>query len=490
MLEQQTIWVLIAEITYLLILGITCMRIVFDTGSVSKTLAYLLFAVFVPIIGIVFYFSFGVNYRKRKIYDKKLNVDERFKKEVYALLQAHDLEEAIHHDEVLEKSERLIKLLANKKSNRAFLLPNNAVRLLFNGEEKFASLITDLKQARHHIHIEYYIFDNDEIGNIVKNILLEKSKEGVKVRVIYDDFGSKDIRRNIARELRGNGIEAYPFNKIRLLLLANRLNYRNHRKIVIIDGIIGYTGGINISDKYINTDANGLYWRDTHVRIKGPGALALQQIFISDWNFASGQHLPITGSRYFPFKNMEQFGQSKLQVISSGPDSDLPNILLATLQAIHLAQKEILLTTPYFIPDETLQQSLVMAAMGGIEVKLLVPEKGDSRLVDGVSRIYFEELLQAGVKIYLYQKGFIHAKTFVVDGILASVGTANLDLRSFDLNFEVSALIYDVKIATELREAFQADLQQSRQLLYTRWIKRSIWIKALEKILRLVAPFM
>jgi len=490
MLQQQTVWVIIAEIAYFLILGVTCLRIVFDTGSVSKTLAYLLFAVFVPVIGIIFYFSFGINYRKRKIYYKKLNVDEQFKKEVYRLFQAHNLEEAIHNDEVLLKSERLIKLLANKKSNRAFLLPNNDVRLLFNGEEKFDALIADLQQAQHHIHIEYYIYDNDKIGNTIKNILLEKAKQGVKVRVIYDDFGSKDIRRNIVKELRKNGVEAHPFNKIRLLLLANRLNYRNHRKIVIIDGIIAYTGGINISDKYINTANSNLYWRDTHVRIKGTGALALQQIFISDWNFSSGQHLPVTGNRYFPFKNMEQFGESKLQVISSGPDSDLPNILLATLQAIHMAQSEILLTTPYFIPDESLQQSLVMAAMSGIDVKLLVPEKGDSKIVDSASRIYFEELLQAGVKIYLYEKGFIHAKTFVVDGILASVGTANLDLRSFDLNFEVSALIYDAKIAEQLKKGFYNDLKYSKQLFYTRWIKRSLWIKGLERVLRLISPFM
>ncbi|WP_113663633.1 cardiolipin synthase [Pedobacter nanyangensis] len=490
MLQQQTIWILIAEIAYLLILGITCFRIVYDTRSGSKTLAYLLFAIFVPVIGIVFYFSFGVNYRKRKMYDRKLNVDEQFKKEVHRLFQAHNLEEAIHSDEVLLKSERLIKLLANRKSNRAFLLPNNNFQLLFNGEEKFPALIADLQGAKHHIHIEYYIYENDEIGNTIKEILIAKAQQGVKVRVIYDDFGSKGIRRNIVRELKRNGAEAYPFNKVRLLLLANRLNYRNHRKIVIIDGIVAYTGGINVSDKYINASRNRTYWRDTHLRIKGTGAMALQQVFVSDWNFCSDEHLSVSGDQYFPFNQMEVHGQGKLQVISSGPDSDLPNILFATLQAVHTAKSEILLTTPYFIPDETLQQSLLMAAMGGIDVKLLVPEKGDSRIVDSVSRIYFEELLQAGVKIYLYKRGFIHAKTFVVDGVLASVGTANLDLRSFDLNFEVSTLIYDTQIAEQLRNAFYEDLKHSEQLFYTRWIKRSLWIKGLERVLRLVSPFM
>ena len=490
MLQQQAVWILIAEILYLLILGLTCFRIVYDTRSVSKTLAYLLFAVFVPFAGIIFYFSFGINYRKRKIYDKKLNVDEHFKKEVYRLCQTHNLEETIHNDEVLLPSEQLIKFLANKKAASAFLMPNNNISLLFNGEAKFAKLIEDLKAAKHHIHIEYYIYDNDEIGNTIKNILIEKAKQGVKVRLIYDDFGSKHIRKNIARELSKTGVDVYPFNKIKLLFFANRLNYRNHRKIVVIDGIIAYTGGINISDKYINSKQKPLYWRDTHLRIQGAGAFALQQIFISDWNFSSGQRLPVTGNRYFPFKEMETFGQSRLQVVSSGPDSDMPNILYAILQAIRQAKTEILLTTPYYIPDESLQQSLVMAALSGIEVKLLVPAKGDSKFVDFVSRIYFEELLQAGVKIYLYEKGFIHAKTFVVDGTLASVGTANLDLRSFDLNFEVAALIYDAKIAEELKAAFYKDLKNAKQLFYTRWVKRSVWIKALERVLRLVSPFM
>ncbi|GAB1462390.1 cardiolipin synthase [Pedobacter sp.] len=490
MLQEQTLWIIVVEILYLLLLGFTCLRIVFDTRSVSKTLAYLLFAVFVPIVGVVFYFSFGINYRKRKIYDKKLNVDENFKKEINELLKAHDLEEAIHNDTVLVRFELLIKLLANKKSGGAFLLPNNNIRLLFNGENKFSELIKDLQQAKHHIHIEYYIYENDRIGNTIKEILKAKAKEGVKVRVIYDDFGSKGIRRNIARELNESGVEAFPFNKIKLLLLANRLNYRNHRKIVIVDGIIAFTGGINISDKYINDESQTIFWRDTHVRINGAGVFALQQIFISDWNFCSGQRLRVAGNNYFPFKNMETYGNAKLQVVSSGPDSDRPNILFAILKAIQTAKSEILLTTPYYIPDESLQQTLVMTALSGVEVKLLVPKEGDSKLVDSVSRIYFEELLQAGVKIYLYEKGFIHAKTLVIDGMLASVGTANLDLRSFDLNFEVAALIYDKEIAEQLKNAFYDDLKQTKQLFYTSWVKRSLGRKFLEQVLRLISPFM
>lgn len=487
---QQAVWVIVGEVLYALVLGFTCLRIVFDTRSVSKTVAYLLFAIFVPFIGIIFYFSFGINYRKRKLYDKKLKVDDSFKKEVYSLLKTHNLNDEIKANADLHNSSRLIKLLAHKKLNRAFLQGNNQVQLLFNGENKFPKLINDLKNAKHHIHIEYYIFDNDEIGNLIKNILIQKAKEGVIIRFIYDDFGSKDIRRNIVKQLRAAGISAYPFNKVHLLFIANRINYRNHRKIIIIDGLLGYVGGINIADKYINAPEKKLYWRDTHLRVHGTAALALQQVFISDWNFASGEELAVTDDDYFPIRENTNFGNAKLQIISSGPDSDLPNILYAILQCIHQAQSEILLTTPYYIPDDFLQESLVIAALSGIKVKLLVPEKGDSKLVNTVARSYYSELLEAGAEVYLYHKGFVHAKTFVIDGEVASVGTANLDLRSFDLNFEVAAMIYDKDAAEVLKNAFYDDLQHASQLNYHQWVKRSVFARISEKVLKLVSPFM
>jgi cardiolipin synthase len=487
---NQTVWIILVEVVYGLLLGFACLRIVFDTRSVSKIVAYLLFAIFVPIVGIVFYFSFGVNYRKRKIYDRKLKVDEGFKKQLQGLFRDHNLEAEINTDATLAKSERLIKMLANKKLNRAFLLPDNDIKLLFNGEEKFPALFEDLRNAKHHIHIEYYIYDDDEVGNQLKDILLLKAREGVKIRFIYDDFGSRGIRKTIVRELRAAGIEAIPFNKINLLFIANRINYRNHRKIVIIDGLVAYTGGVNIADKYINGPQKELYWRDTHIRVKGPAAFAFQQVFISDWNFASGDDLAISGDDYFPIGRMQNNGDAKIQVVASGPDSDMPNILYATLQAINMAQEEVLLTTPYYIPDDYLQECLVMAALGGIKVKLLVPSEGDSKLVNTVSQSYFSELLEAGVEIYRYEKGFVHAKTFVVDGELASVGTANLDLRSFDLNFEVTAMIYDIDTAQKLRTAFYNDLKDAREIHYASWVKRSVWAKITEKILSLISPFM
>ena len=349
------------------------------------------------------------------------------------------------------------------RTERTFAIPNEKIRVLQNGETLFPVLLEELRKAQHHIHIEYYIYENDDIGNQLKNILIEKAKSGVEVRFIYDDFGSKSIRKNIVRELRAARVQAYPFHKINFIYFANRINYRNHRKIVVIDGKTSFVGGINVSDKYINSGKNALYWRDTHLMLKGLTTLSLQMVFLSDWNFCSGEQVAVQ-SQYFPIAISESSAEHYAQIAYSGPDSDLPTILYTTIQAIYAAKEEILLTTPYYIPDASLQEALIVAALSGVSVRLLLPEKGDSVLVNTTAEAFFEELLNAGVEIYRYQKGFVHAKTFVIDGQWASVGTANLDARSFDLNFEVSALVFDRAIATELRTDFYRDVASSQKL--------------------------
>lgn len=486
---MQSKWIIVIEAIYVLIVIAVCLRVIWDTRSVSKTLAYLLLVVFIPVFGIFFYFSFGINYRKRKIYSKKLVADdhltEEFLQKIIDALQ-HGSEK---QNKSIVQNQHLIRLLTNPDSedfNPVF--HNNDVEILTNGEAFFPMLIEQLKQARHHIHIEFYIYEDDKIGNEIKDVLIQKAKEGVEVRFIYDDFGSKGIRKRFVKELNANGISAFPFNKIRLILLANRLNYRNHRKIVVIDGKTSFIGGINISDKYINDGTSKPYWRDTHLMIKGSATYLLQKVFLLDWNFCSSETLGIN-TYYFPAVPAEK-REIPVQIISDGPDSEAPYILYSIIKAISLAQKEVLITTPYYIPDESLQQTLIMTAMSGIDVKLLVPEKGDSVIVNMASKAYFEDLLKAGVKIFRYKKGFIHAKTFVTDRKLASIGTANLDLRSFDLNFEVSAFIYDEQKATELAEIFYGDLRNAEELLYEKWMKRPTYRKVNERIIRLLSPFM
>lgn len=484
-MHNQTVWVIIGEVLYIILVLTVCIRVVYDTRSVTKTLAYLLLVILVPVGGMIFYFTFGINYRKRKIYSKKLAIDEQYAKRIRASIAASREHIAHSHNPSVAANQRLVDMLHHERSGSIPLIDKNEVSLLINGEAFFPSLLEALRSAQRHIHIQFYIYENDRIGNEIKDILIAKARAGVCVRFIYDDFGSRNIRHNIARELRAAGVEAYPFYKVNLLLLANRINYRNHRKIVVIDGDISFTGGINVSDRYFNTSRGGLFWRDTNIMIRGRATAALQHVFLSDWNFCSGQNIGF-GEAYI---NLSNAGKSVVQVLASGPDSDQPVILNAIVQAIALAQKEVLITTPYFIPDVMLQQVLCLTALSGVNVSLLVPGISDSRIVDLASKAYFEDLLKAGVRIYQYQKGFIHAKTIVTDRLLASVGTANLDVRSFDLNFETSTLIYDEKVAGELADVFYQDLEDAVEIDPAAWLNRSRTTVVLEKFIRLTSPF-
>nr|WP_207434303.1 cardiolipin synthase [Sabulibacter ruber] len=481
-------WLLIWNILYFVVLVAVCLRIIYDTGSTSKTLAYLLLAIFVPIGGIVIYFSFGINYKKRRIYTKKLVEDEIFLRRLEERVHAHTEETLAASSPTVQGYTELVKLLLN--DGLSPLTGGNHVKLLLNGEQKFPEVLQALSQARHHIHIEYYIIDNDHIGNQIKDVLIQKAREGVKVRFIYDDYGSRSIRRKYVKELKAAGVEACPFHKVHFLLLANRLNYRNHRKIIIVDAHTAFVGGINVADRYINNpdDLKRLYWRDTHLRIDGPGIYYLQYIFFCDWNFSSGQQLrPHEG--YFLARPQPQ-SHSLVQIAASGPDSPMPTILFSLLQAIYLAQKEVLITTPYFIPGEGILQALTVAALGGVKVKLLVPGISDSALVNAAAWSYYDDMLNAGVEIYLYQKGFIHSKTVVIDGTISMVGTANMDNRSFELNFEVNAVVYDGDISQQLRDIFYQDLQHSQKIDLAEWRNRPHLKQFFEKLARLLSPLL
>jgi cardiolipin synthase len=484
-------WFVYDEIIYFSIALVVAIRIIYDTDSISKTLAYLLLVFFLPVLGIIFYFSFGINYRKRKMYSKKLEVNDNYNAILMKRLKGIHMNFEQQENAVLEQNRSFIKMLSRTAMDETPLLVDNKADILQNGEEFFPRLIEDLKRAKHHIHIEYYIYENDVLGHEIADVLVQKVSEGVEVRFIYDDFGSRSIRKNIAKDLRKKGVEAYAFNKIIWLALANRMNYRNHRKIVVIDGKIGYTGGINIADKYDNRNkaSNAFFWRDTHIRIEGTGVYGLQYIFLADWNFCSKQSI-LFNEYYFPKIEMEKGIQLPLQVISSGPDSDVPAILYSVLKAINSAKNEILITTPYYIPDESLQLAIKMAVLSGKKVKMILPGITDSIIVKLASESYFQELLESGVEIYLYKKGFIHAKTFVTDSGVSSIGTCNLDHRSFDLNFEVNVILYDFEFAEKMKQMFEQDCKDSIKLELARWKKRSKWQRLKNNIIRLLSPLL
>lgn len=480
-------WRIIAIAAYIVILILVCLRIVFETQSTNKTLAYLLFAFFIPVIGILFYITFGINYWRIKRYSKKGAEDEKILARLKTISQFNEVTIDPEKDSTEENGELAAMLIKDLGSP---LTSNNKVELLINGENKFPVLMKAIEEAKHHVHIEYYIYEYDDTGTALVELLIRKAEQGVQVRFIYDDFGSPSIKKKTEERMRKAGVEVHPFHKVRFYILANRINYRNHRKIVVIDGHTAFVGGINVSDKYVNKNdhlaTKKLFWRDTHIRIDGPAVYYLQYLFISDWNFCCTS--PLNPDESY-FHSMKPAGEgSYVQIAASGPDSTLPSVLYSILQAIYLAKEEVLITTPYFIPGDSIIDALCVAALSGLNVKLLVPGVCDSKLVNAASKSNYNKLLQAGVEIYMYQKGFVHAKTMVTDSRLSVVGTANMDYRSFELNFEVNAIIYDEEFAKQMRKVFFEDLEQSEKIDKELWFARPGYRQLPEKIARLFSP--
>ena len=477
-------WYYLAIIIYIIVLAGVLLRILFETHATTKTLAYILLCIFIPVLGILFYITFGINYWRKKRYSKKMQEDcgvlDHLKNNIEQYNKA-----SVKKNVVVEQHAELATMLI--KDLGSPLTGSNKVLLLRNGETKFPELLNALKEAKHHIHLQYYIYECDETGMSIIELLIQKAKQGVLVRFIYDDFGSPGIKKKTEQRMRDAGIEIHPFYKVTFFLLANRLNFRNHRKIVIIDGHTAFTGGINVSDKYVNNgDEKKLYWRDTHVMIHGPAVYYLQYLFITDWNFCCGKPL-IADTSYFA-ANGKTNENCFVQIAAGGPDSLLPTVLYSILQAIYLAKEEILITTPYFIPGDSLLDALCVAALGGLKVKLLVPGVSDSRFINKASKSYYTTLLKAGVEVYLYQKGFVHAKTMVTDSKLSIIGTANMDYRSFELNFEVNAIVYNASFAQQLREMFYADLEDAGKINKEDWLARPWTHQLPEKIARLFSP--
>lgn len=477
---------IIAIIIYVILLITVCLRILLETHSTNKTLAYLLFCLFIPVIGMGFYLMFGINYWTKSKYTKKITRDDKMLHQLKKDVTDYD-RVSISIDEPVKQHSELAAMLI--KDIGSPLTRNNKIKLLVNGEKKFPELLKALREAKHHIHMEYYIYEYDEIGTEVIELLIEKAEQGVQVRFIYDDFGSPSIKKKTEDRMCKAGAEVHPFHKVHFYLLANRINYRNHRKIVVIDGQTAFIGGINVSDKYVNKeDKKKLYWRDTHVRIDGPAVYYLQYLFIADWNFCCPKALKPKDVYFPPAATIAQEEDCYVQITASGPDSVLPSVLYSILQAIYLAKKEILIATPYFIPGDSIMDALSVAALSGLSVKLLVPGISDSKIVNAASKSNYNDLLEAGVEIYLYKKGFVHAKTMVTDGMLSIIGTANMDNRSFLLNFEVNALIYDKKIAGQMRKQFFEDLEDAKKINKEAWLSRPGYQQLPEKLASLFSP--
>lgn len=476
----------ISLVFVILLSVITIVRIIMDTDNSAKTMAYILLVFLFPIGGAIIYFAFGINYRRRKMFSKKIILNESLFGKIQDRLSQASFKALQEDHDNIRGNEDLIRLLF--KDSKA-PLSYNKVRLLINGEQKFAAVFEALEKAVSFIHLEYYIFDDDKIGNRIIDLLKLKAEAGITVRFIYDDFGSHGLADSTIASMKASGIQVFPFYEVKFYLLANRINYRDHRKIIIIDGLTGFTGGINISDRYINSgDPGKLYWRDTHVMIEGPAVNSLQYHFIANWNFCTEETLEINRI-FFPhiFEKKESF-DDLVQIVAGGPDYPTSGIMLSFFTAIVNARKRVYITSPYFIPNESIYDALKKAALSGKDTRLLLPGVSDSRIVNAAARSYFKELLDCGVRIYLYQKGFVHAKTMVVDHNLAIVGSANMDGRSFDLNFEINAVVYSREVCGQLGNAFLNDIRDSTELSLTEWAKRPWWRELLDDVARLLSP--
>ncbi len=460
--------------------------VISENRNPSKTLAYLLMFFGIPYIGILVYFVFGENYRKNKLYKKKWLTDaanaERFGNYMVRLSEQMLAE----HMDTIEGNAQLVRLLVN--DSKLPLSVNNRVKVLLNGEEKFPAIFQAMENAKHHIHIEYYILEKGLVADMLREILIRKSKEGVIVRIIYDDFGSS-LEREYLNSLREAGVKIYPFFKVYFHLLANRNNYRDHRKIIVVDGTIAFTGGINLSDRYYNEagKTGKTYWRDTHLQLEGDCAKLFQYLFFINWNFCCDDKIDVTMG-YFPDYNCQ--GNQLVQVAYSGPDSDRASIMLSYFAAINNSREYVYITTPYFIPNESILNALKKAALSKVDVRIIVPGLSDSKFVNAAAQSYYEELLEAGVRIYLYKKGFTHSKTVIADHSLSMVGSANMDIRSFDLNFEVNAVIFDTTVHQQLKTAFMNDIADSVEIDLALWRTRPRMRRMFESTCRLFSALL
>ncbi len=468
---------------YIITILSICLMIVFENRNPVKTLSWVLVILFVPVAGVIIYGLFGRNYRKQKIYSRKSLADSA--RLAYHVNRQVDLLSTVLADEsaAVRSKEHLIHLML--KNNRSLLTLDNKIDLLVNGKETFPAMLDAIASAGHYIHLEFYRIEPDTLGTEFGELMKRKAREGVQVRIIYDDVGSWNIHNPYLREMRAAGVQIYPFMPVRFPSFSSKINYRNHRKILVVDGRIGFVGGLNIADKYLHGLPPLGPWVDTHLKLEGEAVAALDRVFISDWDFVSGEELQPESSH----KHVIKTGNRCLvQVASSGPDTDWATIMQVYFSAIATAKSSIYLTSPYFSPDESLLTAIKTAALSGVDVRMIFPKKSDSIISNWNTRSYISELLEAGVRIFLYENGFIHSKYLLVDNVFSSVGSPNVDVRSFDLDFEVTALIYDDEFAGRLGVLFAEDLKNCSEVVMSDWVKRSRRERNKESMARIFGP--
>ena len=461
------------------VIALTVIHVVMDNRQPAKTMAWALVIFFLPLVGIVLYIFFGINHRRERLVSQR-SLDQLSKRSMLGFVEQQDLHVADSH-------KQLVDLFINQNLS----LPSKvaAVDIMTDGYSFFPELLADIGRAKHHIHISMYIFEEDPLGNLLADALIDKVRQGVKVRIIYDDVGCWRVPHRFFERMREGGIEVQPFLPVHFPTFTSKVNYRNHRKIIVIDGQVGYIGGMNIALRYLKgTDKQP--WRDTMLRLQGPIVYSLQRAFLVDWYFVD--RTLITNRDYYPAAaSQSPLTSCVAQVVTSSATARYPEIMQGFVRAITAARRYIYLETPYFIPNEPVLFALKTATVAGVDVRILCPRHSDARFTEWASRSYLRELHEAGAKVFLYEPGFMHSKLMVIDDALVTCGSTNADFRSFENNFEANVFIYDQGTALRLKKVFLDDQSQCVALEnVASWMRPKFFPRLWESLTRMISPLL
>ena len=469
-------------------LVITIAFLLLDNRESTSTIAWLLVLILFPFVGIIFYLLIGRNWRHFSKKNKPLKqmIERRLHPFFFAIMKKQQqIVKKLEHKKTRSYKKKLLELL--RSNSNSLLTTNNTLTIFHQGKDKFSQLIKDLRRAELFIHMEYFIWRSDTLTEEIKDILIQKALQGVEVRVLLDPVGCFFLKKRYVHELRDAGVQVYSYFNFMSLFKAHTINYRNHRKIIVIDGKIGYTGGMNMAEEYATGGKRFKHWRDTHVRLEGEGVHLLQRVFTMSWYLTTNEALVYP--EYFP-KVTARHRQLPIQVSTSGPDSEWESIQQLYFTLINAAAKKVYIQTPYFIPDNTVYMALKTAALSGVDVRIMLTGVPDKYIPYWSAFTYFKHLLKAGVKIYHYKRGFMHAKTVMIDDEICAVGTANVDIRSFQLNYELMTLIYDKKTTHALGKQFSYDMYHSKPFTLKHYENMNKLVKLRNSAARLLAPLL
>lgn len=469
-------WILLVIYLAITIGGIVA--VLMDNKQPEKTMVWILVLCFMPIVGIIFYLFFGQNTRKEKVISER-SMDLLMKRSMLEFAEQENLH-------IPRRNRPLMKLFTNQ--NWALPFKDNEVSIFTDGYEFVSTLLYNIGQAQDHIHLDTYIIEDDPLGNLVADALIDKARQGVEVRLLYDDVGCWRVKDRFFNRMKAAGIQVYAFMPVRFPAFTGKVNYRNHRKLCVIDGKVGFIGGMNIALRYVKGTARQA-WRDTHLCIRGGAVYAIQRAFLVDWYFVS--RTLVTDRRYYPPVDKTIDNNCLTQIVTSSPVSPWPDIMQGYVRVLLQAHRYVYMESPYFLPTEPVLFAMRTAALAGVDVRLIVPRHGDAKLVEWASRSYLMEVIEAGVKVYLYEPGFNHSKILVSDDNLSSCGSTNIDFRSFENNFEANAFFFNEGMALRLKKVFLTDQAQSTLVDdVSYFIKRPFLQRLLESLVRLLSPLL